>query len=202
MTFADSTTLPSKTAPTAHDVHELIRQRWSPRAFTSQPVTDEELATLFEAAMWAASAGNSQPWVFVYAHRTDKVNFQRLLSCLNPSNQTWAQHAAVLVLTLARTTMPNGSPNAWARHDVGAATTTLLLQATALGLHGHVMGGFDADKTAKAYNLPPNVEPVTFTALGHQGAPEQLEEPNRTRETAPRTRKPVSEVAFIGQPVF
>ena len=194
--------LPAKTAPTAHPVHELIRRRWSPRAFTSQPITDEEVATLFEAASWAASSANGQPWVFAYAHRADEANFQRLLDCLVPANQAWAKQAAVLVLALARTTLPNGKPNDWARHDVGAATTTLLLQATAQGLHGHVMAGFDAQKTRQVFTLPDNIEPVTFTALGHQGPPEQLEEPNRTREAAPRTRKPVSEIAFAGLPTF
>ena len=154
---------------------------------------------LFEAASWAASSGNTQPWVFVYAHRSDETNFQRLLGCLNPANQAWAQHAAVLVLALARNTLPDGKPNAWARHDVGSATTTMLLQATAQGLYGHVMAGFDADKVRQEFNLPTDVEPVTFTTLGHLGTPDQLEEPNRTRETAPRTRKPVSEIAFAGE---
>lgn len=197
-----SASLPTKVASTTHSVHELIRRRWSPRSFTSQPITTEEVLTLFEAATWAASASNSQPWVFVYAHRADAANFQRLLDCLVPANQAWAQHAAVLVLALARTVQPNGKPNEWARHDVGAATTTLLLQATAMGLHGHVMGGFDADKTRQAFRLPPEVVPVTFAALGHQGAPENLEEPNRTRETASRTRKTVSEIAFVDVPTF
>ena len=202
MLQSELSALPTKPAPTAHPVHELIRSRWSPRAFTSQPISEEELMTLFEAATWAASSGNSQPWRFVYAHRADEANFQRLLSCLVPANQTWAKEAAVLVLALAQAMQPNGQPNLWARHDVGAATATLLLQATAQGLHGHVMAGFDADRTREAFALPADIEPVTFTALGHQGAPEQLEEPNRTRETEPRTRKPVSEVVFQGMPVF
>ncbi len=160
------------------------------------------MATLFEAATWTASSSNSQPWVFGYAHRADEANFQRLLECLVPANQVWARHAAVLVVALARTTFPTGKPNAWARHDVGAATTTLLLQATAQGLSGHVMAGFEADHTRQAFALPPDVEPVTFTALGYQGSPEELEEPNRTREAAPRTRKPVSEIAFKGVPIL
>ena len=194
----DLSALPIKPAPTRHPVHALIRERWSPRAFSAQALTADEAATLFEAATWAASAGNGQPWRFVYAHRADETAFERLLGCLVPANQVWAKDAALLVLTLAQTTLPNGNPNAWARHDVGAATTTLLLQATAMGLHGHAMAGYDAEKTRTAFALPPDVEPVAFVALGHQGAPDQLAEPNLTRETAPRTRKPVSEVAFEG----
>ncbi len=192
----------TKTAPTAHPVHELIRQRWSPRAFTSQPVSADALATVFEAASWAASASNGQPWIFVFAHRADTADFERLLHSLVPPNQAWAKDAAVLVLALARTTNANGQPNKWAHHDVGAATTTLLLQATAQGLHGHVMAGFEAEKTRDVFALPAHIEPVTFIALGYQGAPELLAEPFLTRELAPRTRKPVSEIAFAGKPVF
>jgi nitroreductase len=191
------TLAPDKTAVTTRpDVLELIRRRWSPRAFSAQPVAPETLETLFEAATWAASSGNGQPWRFVYAHRADKVGFEQLFRLLVPANQTWAQHAAVLIVALAQTTLPNGKPNLWATHDVGAATATLLLQATALGVHGHVMGGFDAAKTREALALPDDVLPVTFTAIGYLGSPDQLEEPNRTRELAPRTRKPVSEIAI------
>ncbi len=197
------TSAPDKTAATTHpDVHALIRHRWSPRAFTDQPLPPATVDTLFEAASWAASASNHQPWRFVYAHRADEADFQRLLACLNPSNQTWAQHAAVLVLALAQTTLPTGKPNDWARHDVGAATTTLLLQATALGIYGHVMAGFDADKVRAAFALPPELTPVTFTALGYLGSADQLAEPNRTRELEPRTRKPIRDIAFAGKPTF
>lgn len=202
MTTADTTEQLAKTASTTHPVHELLRRRWSPRAFSPEPVTPEQVATLFEAATWAASASNLQPWVFVYAHRADTADFERLLGCLAPANQTWAKDAALLVCTLARTTLPNGKPNEWARHDAGSANTTLWLQATALGLYAHPMAGFDADQTRAAFALPPDVEPVTFTSIGHLGSPDQLPEPNRSRELAPRTRKPVAEVAFAGMPVW
>jgi nitroreductase len=203
MTSVETAIPPTKNAPTEHAVHPLLRARWSPRAFTPQALTDEELDTLFEAATWAPSSSNEQPWRFVYAHRHDEAAFQRLLDCLVPANQAWAKDAAVLVLSLARTTFAgSGKPNKWAWHDVGAATTSLLLQATAQGLHGHVMGGFDNEKTRAEFALPDDVEAVSFIALGHLGSPDQLEEPYRTREHGERKRKPVAEVTFAGQPSF
>ncbi len=202
-TTVEQATPPTKTAPTEHAVHPLLRARWSPRAFTPQPLTDDELATILEAATWAPSASNEQPWLFVYAHRHDEAAFQRLLDCLVPANQAWAKDAAVLVMSLARTTMAGtGKPNKYAWHDVGAATTSALLQATALGLHGHVMAGFEAEKARTAFALPQEIDVVNFTALGHIGSPEQLEEPYRSREHTERKRKPLAEVTFAGQPTF
>ncbi|MCC2547618.1 nitroreductase family protein [Hymenobacter sp. BT175] len=188
-----------KTAVTQYPVHELISQRWSPRSFTSQPVASETLNQVFEAASWAASAMNEQPWRYIYAHRSDAEAFQKMVDCLMPGNQPWAKNAAVLVLALTKTHYDNGTPNGAALHDLGLANGNLILEATALGLHGHFMGGFDRAKAQEAFHLPEVLQPAVMIALGYAGEAEQLEEPFRSRELAARSRKPVAEIAFHGQ---
>jgi nitroreductase len=185
-----------KDTPTTYALHDLIRQRWSPRAFSAQPVPQETLNQVLEAASWAPSAMNAQPWRYLYAHQADTDTFAKLVDCLLPGNQPWARHAAVLVVALMQTHYDNGTPNATAQHDLGMANANLILEATALGLHGHFMGGFDAAKTRTAFNLPEGLQPVTFIALGYIGVAEQLEEPFRAREATPRSRKPLAEIAF------
>jgi nitroreductase len=185
-----------KPAPTTYPVHELIRNRWSPRSFSARPIEQETLNQVFEAASWAFSAMNAQPWQYIYAHKADTEAFRKILDCLMPGNQPWAQNAAVLIIALAKTTHDNGQPNGAALHDLGAANATLFLEATALGVHGHVMGGFDREKTRRDFNLPDNLTPAVILGLGYLGAAEQLEEPFLSRETAPRARKPVAEFAF------
>ncbi|UOQ74054.1 nitroreductase family protein [Hymenobacter cellulosilyticus] len=188
-----------KTATTTYPVHELIRNRWSPRSFSPQPVAPETLGQLFEAASWAASAMNEQPWRYIYAHRADTEAFQKMVDCLMPGNQPWAKNAAVLILALAKTQYDNGTPNGAALHDLGLANGNLILEATALGLHGHFMGGFHRDKVQEAFQLPETLQPAVIIALGYQAEAELLEEPFLSREKAPRQRKSVSEIAFEAQ---
>ncbi|AYA37965.1 nitroreductase [Hymenobacter oligotrophus] len=186
-----------KHAQTKYPVADFIKHRWSARSFSNQPIDDETLRTLFEAAAWAPSAMNEQPWRFVYAHREQTEAFGQLWSCLLPGNQPWAKNAAVLVLVLAHKAFAqNGQLNRHHLHDTGMATTNLLLQAGELGIHGHPMGGFDVAKTREAYHLPDELEPVTVLALGYVGPAEQLEEPFRSRELAARSRKPLEEFVF------
>jgi nitroreductase len=185
-----------KTAPTIYPISDSIRQRWSPRSFTDQAVEPEVLNQIFEAGSWAFSAMNEQPWRYIYAHKSDTEAFNRLLECLVPANQAWAKHAPVLVLSLVKTHFDNGQLNRTAMHDVGAANATLVLEATALGLSAHLMGGFDLARTRELFELPDNLEPVAFIAIGYAGPAEQLDEPFRTREAAPRQRKPLTDFAF------
>ncbi|TGE23604.1 nitroreductase family protein [Hymenobacter metallicola] len=185
-----------KTAPTTYPVHELIRNRWSPRSFSPQPIAPDTLGQVFEAATWAASAMNEQPWRYIYAHRADTEAFQKLVDCLMPGNQPWAKNAAVLILALTKTHYDNGTPNGAALHDLGLANGNLILEATALGLHGHFMGGFHRDKVQETFQLPENLQPAVIIALGYQGEAELLEEPFLSREKAPRQRKSVAEIAF------
>ena len=188
-----------KTAPTNFPVSELIRQRWSPRSFTPQAVEPATLSHVFEAASWAFSAMNEQPWRYIYAHKSDTEAFQKILDCLLPGNQPWARNAPVLIISLLKTHFDNGTLNRTGMHDVGAANATLALEATALGLATHFMGGFDMTRTRADFNLPENLEPVCVIALGYPGEAEQLEEPFLSREKAPRARKPLDEFVFANQ---
>jgi nitroreductase len=159
-------------------------------------VAPEVLNQVFEAASWAFSAMNGQPWRYIYAHKADTAAFQKILDTLMPGNQPWAKKAPVLIIALANTLHANGQPNGAALHDLGAANATLFLEATALGLHGHVMGGFDREKVRRDFNLPDHLTPAVVMALGYLGDAGQLEEPFLSRENAARTRKPVAEFAF------
>ena len=180
-------------APTQYPVHELIRKRWSPRAFADRPVDEALLLQVFEAASWAFSSANRQPWRYIYGHKGSPV-FATLLSCLNPSNQIWVQQAPILILSIAHTIDDEGKDNSSALHDVGAANATLALEAAANGLVTHPMGGFDKVKTRELCRLRDGADPVTFIALGYQGDPSMLPEKLRDRETALRSRKPFTEL--------
>ena len=177
------------------DLHPLLQRRWSPRAFSAQPVEEEKLLTLLEAARWAASANNEQPWRFIYAAKEHGERYDKLFACLNERNQLWAISAPALIMTLV-TTHFDGSdrPNKWALHDLGLAVGNLTTQASALDLYVHNMAGFSVDKARELFNLPANVEPVTMIAVGYLGDAEQLPEPFKERELAQQQRKPIAEL--------
>ena len=182
-----------------HPVHDLITKRWSPYGFAATPVSDDDLRCLFEAARWAPSSYNEQPWSYIVAMQSDPAAFARLLSCLVEANQAWAQHAPILMISLARTTFArDGQPNRHALHDVGAATAQLTLQATALGLAVHPMAGIDLERIRAEYALPNDVEPVASIAVGWPGDPDELPERLREREKAPRERKSLDEIVLGG----
>lgn len=181
----------TKEAITRYPVLEQIKKRWSPRSFTEQPVSQTLLMQLFEAASWSFSSGNSQPWNYVYAHREDAEAFGKLFECLTGGNRAWAGNAAVLIMAVAKTQTEDGKPLPWAYHDLGAANMCLMLEATANGLYGHPMGGFEAAKAKTDFNLPDGYVPLVFIALGYKGIPESLVEPFKTRELNPRTRLPI-----------
>lgn len=186
----------SKIANTQHDVHELIRKRWSPRSFSERSIKQDDLETLFEAASWASSSMNEQPWRYIYAHRDD-FSFHNFLDCLYLGNASWAKNASVLLLSLAKVDhQRNGSANRYHMHDVGAANSTLLLQAASMDIYGHMLGGFDMAKTKATFKIPDTLDPICFIALGYLDYPEQLEEPLLNRELSERSRKPVASFAF------
>ncbi len=187
----------AKTAVTRCPILGAIAERWSPRAFDDRPVDERDLAGLFEAARWAASAFNAQPWRFVYAARGEPA-FERLLACLRETNQSWARNAAVLLIAVAKTTHEDGSPNGHAIHDLGQAMATLAIEATARGLHVHQMAGFYPDKARELLGVPDGYEPKTAAAIGYLGEPSRLPDKLRERELAPRQRKPAEELAFRG----
>lgn len=183
-----------KIANTHHPVIDLIKHRWSARSFSNQVVHEDDLRTLIEAATWAPSANNEQPWQFVVATQ-DTERFAAIYDSLAAGNQPWCKYAPAFVVALARKTFKaNGNMNPWAKHDVGIATGFLTLQATAMGLHTHPMAGYDKEKLMNNLNLPDNVEPLCVLAVGYLAAADLLEEPFKTRELTPRTRLPLSEV--------
>lgn len=184
-------------APTDIPIHELIALRWSPRSFSADDVSPQELKQLFEAARWMPSAFNEQPWHFLCAHRSSTDDFSALLACLNPNNQTWAQHAAALVIAVARLELSGkAQPNRAALYDLGQAVAGMTVQATALGIAIHQMVGFDASKARASCGVPEGFEPLTAIAIGRPGAPEALPDTLRQRETAPRTRKAIDSFVF------
>lgn len=186
-------------APVDHTVHDLVRDRWSPRAFADRPVSEEDLNSVLEAARWTPSCYNEQPWLFFVATRDEKQAYQDLLDCLVPFNQTWAATAPVLIVAAARTKFAmNGKDNAYALYDLGAAAAQLTLQATALGLATHTMGGFDADTAREKLSLPDDVVAVSAIALGYPGSPDRLPEDLREGESAPRSRKPLADIVVRG----
>jgi len=188
-----------KPAATDVSLHELIRNRWSPRAFSEKPVPAEVLRSLFEAARWAPSSNNEQPWAYLVAAKDDAENFAKMLSVLVEFNANWAKHAPVLALSVAHLkTQRDGKPNRVALHDVGSASAQLTLEANARGLQVHQMAGFDAEKARQAFAIPPDWEPVAAMAIGYPGDPESLPEKLRDRELAPRTRKPLGEFVMSG----
>ena len=183
-----------KIPKTKYPVSDNIINRWSARSFADKPISEQSMHTLLEAASWAFSANNAQPWHYIYAHKENKSAFDKLLNCLAGGNQPWAKNAAVLVAVLAHKKLDNGNENKAAKHDVGAANATLMLQATHMGIYGHVMGGFDPAKAIETLTIDTeNMEPVVFMALGYLDAAEKLEEPFKTRELTPRSRKTIEE---------
>lgn len=185
-----------KTEGLSEKLSPNIRKRWSIRSFADKPLLDDDMHLLFEAARWSASSMNEQPWKFIYAHKQDPDAFNRLFDCLVPGNREWCKDAAVLVLSLAKRNFnSNGNSNRHAMHDVGAANAALLLQAADLDIFGHLLGGFDMQKTIETFKIDANQwEVACFISLGYADVPEKLEEPFKTREISPRSRKPLEEV--------
>jgi nitroreductase len=189
-----------KPAETIYPVHDLIRLRWSPLAFADRPVEPEKLQSLFEAARWSPSCFNEQPWRFIVCTRENPGDHRRFVECLVEGNVPWAQHAPVLMLSVAKRTFShNGKPNRHAWHDVGLAVENLILQATALGLFAHQMGGYDAAKARAAFGIPEDYEPVAAIAVGYPGEADRLPAALQERERAARTRRPLDALIFEGQ---
>jgi nitroreductase len=181
-------------------VDDLIKERRSPLAYSERSVGREELRSLLEAARWAASSYNQQPWHFIVATKEDPREYERLLGCIVPANALWAASAPVLMLSVAKLAYDsNGAPNRHALYDVGQATANLALQATALGLALHQMGGFDMERARAEFQIPEGYEPVAAIAVGYPGDPESLPESLRARASAPRTRRELGDFVFTGR---
>jgi len=192
---------PERPAPVDHSINELMRRRWSARAFEEgRPVEREKLLSLLEAARWAPSCFNDQPRHFLVFDGSDQGVLDKARACLTPGN-AWALEAPVLMLSVARDTFEkNGKPNRWAQHDVGLATENLLLEAIELGLAAHPMAGYDAELARSEFKIPGGYTPIAMIAIGYpyRGKLEDLDEKLRGKELAPRERKEIREIAFNG----
>jgi nitroreductase len=187
----------NKTANRPEGLTPLLRNRWSPRLFSERPVARPDLQMLFEAARWTQSCFNDQPWQFLIATKENPEHFARLLDILVPANQTWARQAPVLVVAVARTKFAhNGKPNRWAPYDLGASVMGLTIQAEAMGLKVHQMGGFDAEKARAVFGIPEESEPMSVFAVGYAADPAAMDEEAKAREFAPGQRREVSAFAF------
>lgn len=186
-----------KPAPVDHPIFDLLAGRWSTRAFSDRSVDRKTLASLFEAARWAPSSGNGQPWSYLVATKDDPAEHERLASVLNPGN-AWARNAPVLVLSVA-TIERDGKPNRTAHHDLGLANETLLIQAVSMGLAVHMMAGFSVDMAREIFRIPASHDPMAMIAIGYPGHPDSLPEDLRKKDLAPRHRKPILEFVFAGE---
>lgn len=172
-----------------YPVLDVISARRSKRAYSDEPVSQAIIQSLFEAARWAPSSMNEQPWVYVYATPDQPELRDKILQSLNESNKIWAQFAPLLVVSLARKTLVrNGALNGSARYDVGAANALLSLQATHHGLNVHQMGGYNKQTLIENLNIPESHEPLVIMAIGYPGDADALPDQLRAREVAPRER--------------
>ncbi|HUB31334.1 MAG TPA: nitroreductase family protein [Terracidiphilus sp.] len=186
-----------KQAPTDEEVLPVVRTRWSPRSFSDRQVSAADLRKVFEAARWAPSSFNEQPWRFLLGVRGSDA-YQKIASALGEFNQSWALSAPVLILGAAKTRFThNHAENIYGYFDLGAASGFITLQAAALGLHTHQMAGFDHDAARRAFQIPEEYVLGSVIALGYQGEPSALsKEQMVAQETAPRSRKSLSEIVF------
>jgi len=195
---------PTLRPATSRPIHPLLAGRWSPRAIDANRSVDPAVvARLVEAARWAPSSANEQPWRFVVTDDRVPDARERARACLNEGN-AWAKAAPVLMLTVAQTvwlhnTRKPGQEHSGARYDLGAAALSIVLQATSEGLVAHQMGGFDRDRASASFELPDGFAPVTMIAVGYPGNITQLTERNQQREQQPRSRRELGEIAFLGQ---
>ncbi|HUX55856.1 MAG TPA: nitroreductase family protein [Bacteroidales bacterium] len=185
---------------------EIIKERWSPYSFSSNPVEDFKLKAMFEAAGYAPSSNNEQPWLFVYSTQQNKKVFDDYLGFLVEANREWAKCAYVLVISMVRKNFSyNDKPNRYAFHDTGMAVSNLLLQALAMDIYVHQMGGFSVDKVREYFKLNDDIEPVAIMAVGYLGDGISLTPELLKRDDTRRSRKPVNDFTFnnsLSDPAF
>ena len=192
---------PDRPAPTTIAIHDLLKRRWSPRAFDpNRPVTREQLKVLLEAGRWAPSCNGDEPWRYlIWDKGRDPQGWQKAYDCLNENNKKWVKNVPLLMLSCAGSAFEaTGKPNRWTQHDTGAASVSMALQAVAMGLVIHQMGGWDAEKARAAFAIPTEYTPMAMIAVGYQASPDILDEETKAKEMRPRGRKPVAERFYEG----
>lgn len=189
-----------KKATTQAPIHELIANRWSGRAFAHRDISQEQLISILEAARWAPSCYGDQPWRFIICKKSrDQAAWNKAISCLSEGNQSWASNAPVLILVSADSVLTrNNKTNRWGQYDTGAASMSLCLQATDLGLMVHQMGGFDAGKARNLFSIPEQYTPMAIMAIGYQLPLESIPDDMKERELSERYRRPLAENFFEG----
>jgi len=197
-----------KPAITQAPIHDIIANRWSPRAYdANKAVSQKQIISLLEAARWAPSCFGDEPWRFVvWDKNQDETAWEKAYDCIVPGNKTWAKDAPVLILICADTLFShNQKPNRWANYDTGAAAVSLCLQATSMGLVTHQMGGFDGEKTHAAFGIPEQIEMMSMLAVGYAADADTLSDEFKERALAPRKRRPLGELFYDGvwnQPII
>ena len=193
----------NKSAPnlstTNYPIHNLIRRRWSPRSFDDRVVESEKLVQLLEAARWAPSWRNDQPWRIIVATKDEPEAYRRLFDCLKAGNQRWAGRAPVLMIAVARRGYAHeDQPNPTTLYDTGLAVVQLTIEALSQGLYVHQMGGIHHERMRESYGIPAAYQPIVALAIGYLGQATELPPDLQRRELTPRTRLPLSEIAFSG----
>jgi len=188
-------------ATTSRPIHELLARRWSTRAFdAAKPVSREQLNSLLEAGRWAPSCNGDEPWRYlIWDRERDPEGFQKAFDCLSENNRKWVKNVPLLMLSCAGANFAaTGKPNRWTQHDTGAASVSIALQAEALGLMAHQMGGFDLEKARAAFGIPAEYTPMAMIAVGYPAAADILDDETKAKELRPRARKPLGERFFEG----
>lgn len=178
------------------EIHELIANRWSGRAYDdSRPLSRNQIISLLEAARWAPSCYGDQPWRFIVFDKvTNEPAWQQALDCMAEGNRQWAKSAPLLLVACADSVLSKtGDDNRWGQYDTGAASENLCLQATAMGLMVHQMGGFDVDKCRQSFSIPEQFMPMAMMAVGYQLPKDAIPEEMRERENNPRARNSLAE---------
>ena len=190
-----------KPAQSSRPIHDLFARRWSSRAYDpNRPVTREQLKVLLEAGRWAPSCNGDEPWRYlIWDKGRDPQGWQKAYDCLNENNKKWVKNVPLLMLSCAGSAFEaTGKPNRWTQHDTGAASVSMALQAVAMGLVIHQMGGWDAEKARAAFAIPTEYTPMAMIAVGYQASPDILDEETKAKELRPRGRKPVAERFYEG----
>jgi nitroreductase len=189
----------TKIAETEHEILDIIKMRWSPRAFSNQQVPPSKLLNLFEAARWSASCFNEQPWRFIVGVKGENATWRKLFDTLSDANQSWCEEVPVLATLCSKKTFShNNKSNDWHIYDLGQTAAYISLQAVAEGLYVHQMAGFDKKILSSNLDISDDFEPVTMMAIGYIGDPSKLPDKLQKSESASRIRKPLVDILFKG----